>query len=265
VIARLIFAAIIASAQIAIAEPHAGFEVSQHDGAVFVSDVHECSPSYFTGVVVGDKLIESGGKAIKTEEDLRAAVSKRSVGKLMAFHVIRNDKRTKVLVRVIDSMDVRRHVEQELRDKAADEQRARERAEETARRAAALAERTRDYVEKHGPLLYVGRVTEDVIGQPEILLVADNISSTAVEAVRFRVAVFDKFGDEAKNAFSGEHETVFLYQRTIRPGAEAVIRMGIPWHATAGKATVIVTEYVVNGGVRVSPPRPKVVEITNER
>lgn len=262
---RRCIACLLLASGIASAEPHAGFEVAKKGESIIVSDVHECSPTFFSGVFVGDKIIEAGGKIIKTEDDLKAVVAKRAVGKLMPLRVLRGDEKKKVLVHVMDAEDVKSHVAKELHEKAAEEKRARELAEKKAIEEAERAARTREYVEQHGPLLYVGRVTEDVIGQPEIRLLVENLSKTDVEAVRFKVAVFDKFGDKVKDAFSGDHEKEFLYQHTIRPSAETWIRLGIPWHTTAGKATVVATEYVMADGRRVSPPHPKVAEIRNER
>lgn len=245
----------------AYAEPHLGFNVEVVSRKPMVVFVYPFTTAQFAGVTKGDVVLSVGGRPVAGPKDIADFVAAKKVGDKVRIKLRRNNDESYVKVSLEDGDDVR--AKQAERDDRAKESLRRER--EAREREAALraeqAARTAKHVSDHGPLLFVGRVTDDVLGQPQITILAENLSRSTVDAVRFRVSVFDKFGDPVPDSFGAGHEKEFLYQKPILAGEKVVINMGVPWHATVGVAKIVASEYVLAGGEKVVPPRKKVVEV----
>ena len=244
-----------------LAEPRIGFDVIQIGEAVVVSHAYLCGMNRLDGVSKGDRVLAVAGRPVKKTSDIAAAVKTKAVGEKVSVRIARAGDRLSRDVLMIDDDQVRKEVE----ELEAAKLRANEAIEEQARAAAAAKAEERARILRiaadAGPLVFVGRIVDNSLGQPEILILCENISDATIEAARFRVAMFDKFGDPAKSAFGASHEQVFLYQKRIMPGQELTLELHIPWHSTAGKATIVATDFVLEGDRRFVPPRPKSVEV----
>jgi hypothetical protein len=237
-------------ARIASGEGYLGAELRELDGRVVIGNVEHLSPAARAGITRGDVVLSVGGRGIKTTKQLEEIVAGTQPDRLLRFEIMSLTGRQAVKVRVEDAAEWRTRKEEE-KARAAAAAAAAEKA------AAALRKRIID----GGPLLVVGKVRDNVIGRPEIVLLAENLGKTSIEAVEFEVAMYDKFGRPATGLWGDTHRKTFIFQNVIAAGEQKVIVLGIPWHETVGRADVAATSYVMPGDRILTPPNPPVVEV----
>lgn len=237
------------------AEPHLGFDVENGAKGVQVTKVYDHTPAAKEGVRIGDHVMAVAGLPVTTVEEIQKALRPRKVGGNIRVKVSRLTGPQDIKVQLLDG-DALRAAEAERRAT----QRAR--AEKEAREAIEKATNIAKYISEKGPLIYVGKVEDNVIGTPEILLMLHNISPEDVDAVEFEVRMFDKFGRPALG-FAGDSNTKrFLHQKAIAPSAEVLVRANVLFHDTVGKAEIVATKFVMGDGRIVEPPQPKVVIVS---
>lgn len=231
-------------------EGHLGAQLRELDGKVVVGDVEHLSPAAVAGLARGDVVVSVRGRSIKTAKQLEEIVAETEPDALVRFEILGLKGRQAVKIRIGDAAEWQKHVQAERDRKAADES-------AKMKAAAALHKRIVD----GGPLLVVGKVRDNVIGRPEIILLTENLGATPIEAVEFEVAMYDKFGRPATGLWGDTHRKTFVAQDVIAAGQEKVIVLGIPWHETAGRADVSATRYVMAGDRILTPPNPPVVQV----
>ena len=244
------------------ADPRVGFDVETNRGETVVSRVYgrgrvdlglsDLRPD--KGVQAGDRLVSVAGYAVKKPRDVDAAVKGRKPGRNVTVKVIRGGKPVTCVVPIVESEAVQKEIDDERRASLEAEQEAAK--QEQARRQKLLIRAL-----ETGPLLFAGQIVDNARGDPEIVLVCENIAETAIEAAKFEVAMFDKFGDPALGIFGSSNEKTFVYQKRIEPRERVVIELRIPWHGTAGKATITAREFVMRGDRKFSPPKPEPVAV----
>lgn len=250
---RLVHAIALASLLIARAasgEGYLGAELRELDGKVVVRDVEHLSPAALAGISRGDVVLSVGGRSIKSAKQLEEIVAAAEPDKLIRFEILGLTGRQAAKVRVGDAAEWRKRKEEERATKAA-----------AAAAAVKAAENLRKRIIDGGPLLVVGKVRDNVIGRPEIVLLAENLGKTSIEAVEFEVAMHDKFGRPATGLWGDTHRKTFIFQNVIAVGEQKVIVLGIPWHETVGRADIAATSYVMPGDRILTPPNPPVVQV----
>lgn len=240
----------ILAAGIAFGEGYLGAELRELDGKVVVRDVEHLSPAAVAGISRGDVVLSVGGRSIKSAKQLEEIVAAAEPDKLLRFEILGLTGRQAAKVRVGDAAEWRKRKEEE---------RVRKAAADAA--AAKAAENLRKRILDGGPLLVVGKVRDNAIGRPEIILLTENLSATPIEAVEFEVAMYDKFGRPATGLWGDTHRKTFIFQEVIAVGEEKVIVLGIPWHETAGRVDVAAARYVMPGDRILTPPNPPVVQV----
>lgn len=220
------------------------------------------------GLARGDVVLSVAGNAAKSAKAVDDLIAATEPGKTVRFDIKTLAGRQVLKIKIGDAVAYRQWqaetIELEAReakrkqDEAAAKAVARaEEAERKAERAKALQE----LIQKRGPITYSGRVQNNAIGQPEIVLLVTNVSTEPVEAIEFFVAIYDKFGEAVPDAFGNTNKKVFKYQEPLKPNEPTVITMGISWHRTAGKATVMANRFVMANDRIVEPPGPPVIEV----
>jgi membrane-associated protease RseP (regulator of RpoE activity) len=250
---RLVHAIALATLLIARAasgEGYLGAELRELDGRVVVRDVEHLSPAALAGISRGDVVLSVGGKSIKSAKQVEEIVAAAEPDKLLRFEILGLTGRQAAKVRVGDAAEWRKRKEEE---------RVRMAAADAA--AAKAAENLRKRILDGGPLLVVGKVRDNAIGRPEIILLTENLGGSPIEAVEFEVAMYDKFGRPATGLWGDTHRKTFVAQDVIAAGQEKVIVLGIPWHETAGRVDVAATRYVMPGDRILTPPNPPVVQV----
>lgn len=240
----------ILTAAIACGEGFLGAELRELDGRVVVGEIDHLSPAAVAGFTRGDILLSVRGRDIKTAKQLEEIVAGAEPGSLLRFEILALTGRRAVKVKVGDAAEWRKHMQAERERKEAA-------ALAEAKAAAALQKR----IIEAGPLVVVGKVRNNAIGRPEIILLTENVGSTPIEAVEFEVAMYDKFGRPATGLWGDTHRKKFVFQDVIAAGEQTVIVLGIPWHKTAGRVDIAATRYVMAGDKIIEPPSPPVVEV----
>lgn len=212
-------AAVVVFCGAAVAEQHLGFEVSQNGRAVAVAYVYPNTAAYRAGISRGDLVLAVGGKNLRNVQDFEGIVSRQ---KPDAEIKVKTSSERGVKFSTLPVRD---------------------------------ADKTRAELDKmvaeRGPILFLGRVTEDVLGKPKITLYAENMTYRTVDAVEFKVEMFNKFGDPV-NGLAGDDNVIdFLHQEALSPGERVLLDARVPWHETVGVANVRITRYVMNGQTRV--------------
>lgn len=237
------------------AEPHLGFEVDDSGGRLRVSHVYPFTEASKAGVAMGDIVLNVGGASVKNEKEFADIVARRKPGDVARVRLKRGEVAKNHKIEVADGDAMRAAVEQQKNAERA-------RRDQERRRAVAEREQLEERIAEKGAVSFTaGKVTDNVIGRPEIVLVIENISEQWIDGVEFRVAMFDKFGRPAKGLWGDSHEKTFLFQNRIGAlGTERMI-VPIPWHDTVGKAEIVVVQYVLDNGAIIKPTAPDRVTV----
>lgn len=253
--AGIVVALVVLVASSAIADPHLGFDVKDRNGKVEVSKVYAFTSAAGSGIDAGDVVVSVGGVAVNSAEEFGVAVSGRKTGEIVGVKTERGGKANNHDIHVVDGDEMRAL----LKERREREQKHRR---EMEARISADRKQDRDTLAKQGAIVFRGgAVKKDAIGQPQITLDIQNISTQTIDAVEFKVTMFDKFGRPAKGLLKDSHEQTFVYQEVIAPRDTVSITANVPWHQTVGKADVAVVQYVLENGKVVKPQAPPTVTV----
>lgn len=265
---RLVLLLAIAFGAIAQAdEPHLGFELEDSDdGHPKVVRVYKATDAEKQGIAVGDIVYSVSGLPAKDKDTIAKRLSKKAPGANLQVRVKTKDGfSTKTLILASSDAVAQRKAEEDkiAENKARIEQAKVERerlAEDRAKRTAAAMEKI---LAKHGAVVVAnGSIQMNVIGRPEIALALVNASPMEIDAVEFRVELFDKFDRPANGLFGDGNSKVFVHQTPIPPKSLRDVIAPIPFNDTAGKARVSVVRYLPKNGEPVDVVAPYEIEVS---
>jgi len=258
-----------------VRKAHLGFDLEQTDERMVVRNVHQWSPAHADGVREGDVLVAIVGAKARTIDEINDLVAKKKPGDPVRIRFKTEGKKESLsrTVHLDDAENFRARIAKDEKREADQREMAKQAQEWTEKAAQELqvtqaAERERQQqdlkarIAKHGEVqILVGVVARDPINQPIILLTVKNHSRHNMDAIEFRVQLFDKFDRPVEGIFGASNEKTFLCQRIIDAGGQTEVLLGAPWHDTVGKAKVSVVQYVIENGSPVKVPNPEVIVV----
>lgn len=248
-------------------EGHLGFDIEDTDnGPPKVVRVYKSTDAHKQGITAGDQLVSVSGLPAKDKETVAKRLSKKAPGLNLQIRVKTEDGfKTKTLILAsADAVAAQKAQEDKIAEnKAKAEQAKAEREALAADRAKRTAEAMETILERHGAVVVAnGSIRANVIGRPELALSLVNASGMEIDAVEFRVELFDKFDRPANGLFGDGNSKVFLHQTPIPPKSFRDVIAPIPFNDTAGKARVSVVRYLPKNGEAVEVSAPYVVEVS---
>lgn len=256
------------------AEPNLGFEVDGSTGVLRIAQVYDLTDAKTAGLKPGDVVVNVAGGNVSTEKDFAAIVATREPGAVVQLRykpsrprevvdglsdLLKKNKRTSEPVTVrLAVVDKRAMLEAIAEKKKQDDLAAQQKRQQED---AFLRQKEERIATKGALSITAGQVRDNAIGMPEIKIRITNIADQPIEAVEFRVAMFDKFGRPAMGLWGETNDKIFLHQEVIEAGSSVFVVANVPWHSTVGKAEITVVKYALANQRVITPPSPDTVVV----